>query len=73
MSARKPRRKLPVISTHIRQEGVEVNRSSRTHIRRKHRIKLAKYAASVGRASVCVGDLTGPAAPSITCAGSRWL
>jgi ribosome-associated translation inhibitor RaiA len=61
VSARKPRRtEVPVIPTYIRQEGVEVAQSARTHIRRKLRTKLAKFAASVVRASVRIGDLNGP-------------
>jgi hypothetical protein len=61
VSTRKRRRtEVPVISVYIRQEGVEVNRSARTHIRRKLRAKLAKFAASVERASVRIGDLNGP-------------
>ena len=61
MSTRKPRRtEVPVISIYIRQEGVEVDQSARTHIRRKLRTKLAKFAASVERASVRIGDLNGP-------------
>jgi hypothetical protein len=61
MSTRKRRRtEVPVISVYIRQEGGEVNRSARTHIRRKLRTKLAKFAASVERASVRIGDLNGP-------------
>ena len=61
MSTRQRRRtEVPVISTYIRQEGVEVDQSARTHIRRKLRTKLAKFAASVERASVRIGDLNGP-------------
>ncbi len=58
---RKDRRiEVPVIPTYIRQEGVEVDQSTRTAIRRKLRTKLAKFAASVERASVRIGDLNGP-------------
>jgi len=61
VSTRQRRRtEVPVISTYIRQEGVEVDQSARTHIRRKLRTKLAKFAASVERASVRIGDLNGP-------------
>lgn len=61
MSTRKRRRtEVPVISTYIRQEGVEVDQSARTHIRRKLRTKLAKFAASIERVSVRIGDLNGP-------------
>jgi sigma 54 modulation/S30EA-like ribosomal protein len=54
------RTEVPVIPTYIRQEGVEVDQRARTHIRRKLRTKLAKFAASVERASVRIGDLNGP-------------
>jgi hypothetical protein len=60
-SGRKTRQaQVPVISVYIRQEGVEVDRSARAHIRRKLRTKLAKFAASVERASVRIADLNGP-------------
>jgi hypothetical protein len=60
-SRRKSRRtQVPVIPIYIRQEGVEINRSARARIRRELRTKLVKFAASVERASVRIGDLNGP-------------
>jgi ribosome-associated translation inhibitor RaiA len=49
-----------MITAHIRAVGVDVGADERAYIRRKLGMKFAKFASSVERVSVRIGDTNGP-------------